>query len=169
MGFVPAGAGDPSYGETAALLLALTAEMGFHVREVKTVTGGFEVPDDVWRAMDPQAVPIMQPSLKTAPPGWDDPLPEVDIEVGEDGKVYASVQEELNARYDAENAALAEAGVETTGGTWAGTPELNGPVEESETDRESIRAWARENGHDVADKGRLKQTVIDAYLMAQAE
>lgn len=165
MGFVPVGAGDPEYGATASLLLALTEEMGFHVREVRTVKGGFEVPDEVWRAMDPQAVPVMAPSLKTAPPGWDEPLREVDVEVGEDGKVYASVQDELNAEYDAHNAALVAAGVETTGGTWAGTPELN--AEEPEPDRETIREWARENGHEVADKGRLKQAVIEAYAAAQ--
>lgn len=30
-------------------------------------------------------------------------------------------------------------------------------------DLDSIRAWARENGHTVAERGRIKQSVIDAY------
>lgn len=32
---------------------------------------------------------------------------------------------------------------------------------------ETIRAWAREHGHRVADRGRLPQAVIDAYRAEQ--
>lgn len=31
------------------------------------------------------------------------------------------------------------------------------------TDLEEVRAWARAHGHTVADTGRVKQTVLDAY------
>ncbi|WP_137802897.1 Lsr2 family protein [Kocuria sp. 2SI] len=31
----------------------------------------------------------------------------------------------------------------------------------------AIRAWARENGHDVSDRGRVPNSVIDAYEAAQ--
>lgn len=30
-------------------------------------------------------------------------------------------------------------------------------------DLDAVRAWARENGHAVADRGRIKQSVLDAY------
>jgi len=31
------------------------------------------------------------------------------------------------------------------------------------TDLDDVRAWARDNGHTVADRGRIKQSVLDAY------
>jgi len=31
------------------------------------------------------------------------------------------------------------------------------------TDLDDVRAWARDNGHTVADRGRIKQTVLEAY------
>ncbi|MFP3786671.1 histone-like nucleoid-structuring protein Lsr2, partial [Burkholderia sp. SIMBA_024] len=30
-------------------------------------------------------------------------------------------------------------------------------------DLDDIRKWARENGHTVSDRGRVAQTIIDAY------
>lgn len=30
-------------------------------------------------------------------------------------------------------------------------------------DLDDVRAWARNNGHTVADRGRVKQSVLDAY------
>ncbi|WP_299036851.1 Lsr2 family protein [uncultured Pseudokineococcus sp.] len=35
------------------------------------------------------------------------------------------------------------------------------------TDLDDVRAWARENGHPVADRGRVKQSVLDAYDAAR--
>lgn len=34
-------------------------------------------------------------------------------------------------------------------------------------DLDEVRAWARENGHTVADRGRIKQSVLDAYDAAR--
>ncbi|NNH23471.1 hypothetical protein HLB09_10285 [Pseudokineococcus marinus] len=31
------------------------------------------------------------------------------------------------------------------------------------TDLDDVRAWARENGHEVAARGRVRQAVLDAY------
>jgi len=31
------------------------------------------------------------------------------------------------------------------------------------TDLDEVRAWARDNGHTVAERGRIKQAVLDAY------
>lgn len=33
-------------------------------------------------------------------------------------------------------------------------------------ERDQIRAWARENGHDVGDKGAIAQAIVDAYREA---
>lgn len=33
-------------------------------------------------------------------------------------------------------------------------------------DLAEVRAWARENGHEVSDRGRVPQTVLDAYDQA---
>ena len=30
----------------------------------------------------------------------------------------------------------------------------------------AVRAWARENGHKVSDRGRVSQEVLDAYKAA---
>lgn len=31
------------------------------------------------------------------------------------------------------------------------------------TDRSAVRVWARENGHDVSDKGRISEDILSAY------
>lgn len=45
--------------------------------------------------------------------------------------------------------------VATTAGTSKSAHDLN-----------AIRSWAKENGHEVADKGRIAQKVMDAYYKA---
>jgi len=37
----------------------------------------------------------------------------------------------------------------------------------SKSDTAKIRAWAKENGHQVSDRGRIHQSVKDAYYAAQ--
>lgn len=36
------------------------------------------------------------------------------------------------------------------------------------SDLNEIRAWARENGHEVSDRGRVAQTIVRAYDAAHA-
>ncbi|WP_298590929.1 Lsr2 family protein [uncultured Kocuria sp.] len=36
----------------------------------------------------------------------------------------------------------------------------------SDPDTAKIRAWAKENGHEVSDRGRIHQTIKDAYYAA---
>lgn len=31
---------------------------------------------------------------------------------------------------------------------------------------QAVRAWARDNGHDVSDRGRVSKTLLDAYAAA---
>ena len=60
---------------------------------------------------------------------------------------------------------FAEAGRKTTrsGGARNTRTRASG----SDPDTAKIRAWAKENGHDVSDRGRIHQTVKDAYYAAQ--
>ena len=37
------------------------------------------------------------------------------------------------------------------------------PARSSTDDRAAIRQWARENGHEVSDRGRLSAGVVEAY------
>lgn len=37
----------------------------------------------------------------------------------------------------------------------------------SSVDLAAVRAWAKENGHQVSDRGRLPKTVLDAYTASQ--
>ncbi|NLT25522.1 MAG: Lsr2 family protein [Microbacteriaceae bacterium] len=41
------------------------------------------------------------------------------------------------------------------------------PTAGPKRDLAAIRKWARANGHEVADRGRIPQAVIDAYEAAQ--
>ena len=59
----------------------------------------------------------------------------------------------------------AEAGRKTTrGGGSRGTRTRAAGGGDSDTAK--IRAWAKENGHGVSDRGRIHQTVKDAYYAA---
>lgn len=51
-------------------------------------------------------------------------------------------------------------------GTATGTASPDAPASASGRDKEqtrAIREWARTNGHDVSDRGRIPITVIEAY------
>lgn len=82
MGFVPASHRNHNeYGHTAALLLQMADEMGLDPHVVKTVTGGFEVPDAISVVLNPPP-PELEP-----PTWWKCPAPEVDVETAPDGRV----------------------------------------------------------------------------------
>ncbi len=46
-------------------------------------------------------------------------------------------------------------------------PKQARPTGKSNPDTAAIRQWARENGHQVSDRGRIHQSVKDAYYAAQ--
>ena len=155
MAFVPSDPSQSTYGELASLLLQMTDEMGLHVWTVRTVPGGFEVHDDVAAVLNGEkiftkdlgeAVAILNAG-KTPPPSWSQPLDKVDVEYNpEDGKYYAVIETPDSPPVDEERVQTA--------------------IDAPEVHRETIRAWAKENGYEVADKGQLKQSVIDAYYAA---
>ncbi|GAB3263648.1 histone-like nucleoid-structuring protein Lsr2 [Nocardioides dilutus] len=43
----------------------------------------------------------------------------------------------------------------------------SGSARNSAVDLTAVRAWARENGHQVSDRGRLPKAVLDAYTASQ--
>jgi hypothetical protein len=57
-----------------------------------------------------------------------------------------------------------EAGTKVSGRrTGAGRSIRSKRASDASVDLTAVRAWARENGHQVSDRGRLSQTVLDAY------
>ena len=64
-------------------------------------------------------------------------------------------------------ASLHEVGLAT--GTGQSLGELGGaPAPEPKPPKPAVvRAWARQQGHDVADKGRIRPELVEAYLAAR--
>lgn len=150
--FVPAGPFEQ--GNVATWLLYSADENDIDRRSIKTTRGGFNIPDELAAAIGivPEVGPVVVAAApvpevpaseepKTPPPGWEDPLPAPDVEFV-DGKVYLT--EEAQER-EAE------------------------PAEAEQADREDIRAWAKENGYNPAEKGALKKSVLEAYAAAHGE
>lgn len=141
------------YGNTAALLLAMAEEQGLHPRVVETVLGGFLVPDSI------------SDLLKAAPPeGWDEPLQKPDVEYI-DGKYYITADgidesDPIQESMEDEFVTPGEAASDEV------TPE---EAAEGNVPLDVIRQWAKENGHPVADKGRIKQSVVEAFYAAHNE
>lgn len=54
-------------------------------------------------------------------------------------------------------------GAEGTDPAGGGTPNGEG------IDRAAVRQWARANGYEQSDRGRLAQSVVDAFLAAQSQ
>lgn len=46
------------------------------------------------------------------------------------------------------------------------TRSMGARASKSDPDTAKIRAWAKENGHEVSDRGRIHQSVKDAYYAA---
>lgn len=75
-----------------------------------------------------------------------------------------SEQEELEAvlkKYQ-------EKGRKSRGQNGRGRGRGQGPLTNSLEEREKIRAWAKSNGHEVADRGRIANEIIFAYRAAEA-
>lgn len=148
--FVPNG---ESQGLTATWLLHSADENDIDRRSIKTTRGGFNIPDDLAAAIgyapkvaesEAPAPPVPAVTLpaaedKTPPAGWDEPQPTPDVVVGSDGKIYLT-----------DEAAAREAAP-------------------AEMDREVVRAWAKEQGLNPAQKGALKKSVMDQYAAAHPE
>lgn len=171
MGFIASQIHLPEYGETAALLLAMAEEMGYDPQyTVHTVLGGFEAPDAVTDVLQGKAiftrdigeVVALGNAGKTPPPGWDEPLPPVDIEVGEDGKIYLTAEAAQVIKdtvLDEGPEAVADELLILAAETIVASPGLS-PYDPA------IREWAKANDVPVGDKGRMAQSVLDAWTAA---
>jgi hypothetical protein len=100
-----------------------------------------------------------------------------------DGRAYEIDLSDDNAARLRESLASFIAAARKSGGSAAGTrrvhkpaPEMTAPkmtatagLRSQPLDREqtaAIRAWARQNGHKVSDRGRIAKTVVDAFQAA---
>ena len=59
---------------------------------------------------------------------------------------------------------FADAGRKTT--RRGGTRSPRSRASNSDPDTAKIRAWAKDNGHEVSDRGRIHQSIKDAYYAA---
>lgn len=89
---------------------------------------------------------------------------------GLDGRQYEIDLSEENAATLRDSLAdFIAAARKTTSGRTAKMTSRNGDGGRVRADREqtaAIREWARQNGHTVADKGRIPKAVVDAYHAA---
>jgi hypothetical protein len=54
-----------------------------------------------------------------------------------------------------------------SGATRSARAKRSGNSGNSAVDLAAVRAWAKENGHQVSDRGRLPKAVLDAYTASQ--
>ncbi|PLC10814.1 hypothetical protein AUQ48_15935 [Kocuria flava] len=85
-----------------------------------------------------------------------------------DGKDYEIDLSEANAeKLRGALRPFAQAGRKTTTRSSGGGPRgTRSRGSGSDPDTAKIRAWAKENGHEVSDRGRIHQTIKDAYYAA---
>ncbi len=105
------------------------------------------------------------------------------VSFGLDGRAYEIDLSDDNAARPRESVASFVAAAGTSGGSAAGnrrgqrtTPKTTAPKTTASSGPRSqllgreqtaaIRAWARQNGHQVSDRGRVAKTVVDAFQAA---
>ena len=91
-----------------------------------------------------------------------------------DGRAYEIDLSEDNAARLRDSLASFVAAARKSGGSVAGgrrAPKMTAssgarpqPLDREQT--AAIRAWARQNGHQVSDRGRISKTVVDAFQAA---
>lgn len=163
--FIPCSTED--YPATAQLLLAMAAEAGHNIWAVNTVNGGFEVPEDI-------AAQLLGGTTEgTPPPGWDEPLPPSDVEFV-DGKYMLTdeararmVDEIKNPRAGVALPVTLVAPVEQDPAFLVALTEAM--LAPAAAGREEIRTWAKSRGYQVADSGKLKQAVMEAFRAAHPD
>ncbi len=89
-----------------------------------------------------------------------------------DGKSYEIDLSDENAARLRDALATYVAAARRSGGSGRGgraARPADAPAPPARTDREvtaAIRAWARENGHEISERGRIPKAVVDAYHAA---
>ncbi|MFF3407501.1 Lsr2 family protein [Streptomyces sp. NPDC002742] len=86
---------------------------------------------------------------------------------GLDGKTFEIDLNDKNAaKLRKLLAPYVEAGRKLSGKASGGARGRGGPAKTNGEDTVAIRAWARENGYDVNDRGRVPATIREAYHKA---
>ena len=93
------------------------------------------------------------------------------VEFSVDGTSYTiDLTDKEAAGFDKALAMYIEHATKTSGGTAGGRKRSSTGGESgssrSKDELANIRAWAQENGHQVSERGRIKQDVLDAYHAA---
>jgi hypothetical protein len=129
-------------GDFAAFVFAVIDEQGFdRKRDISTVRGGFEISPRLWAALHPDEKRTIEPPLTG----------QIQVE-----PPPAPAEEPANAPDEEPAAPL--------------TPDhIEGAPASHNVDRETVRAWAKEQGIEVAERGQLKKSVLEAYDAAHAE
>lgn len=174
-------------GATAAFLMQLADELDIDQRSIRTTRGGFMVPDELLivdgvQVLEEPPVPLLavpDDGPKEPPEGWYDiELPTPDVELDEPtGQVFLTTEAFL---HELKHGTVVVEDV--TPPVTLGTQESIGPLGDEvraqnaayepesgeEADRETIRAWAKSQGIEVADKGALKRSVLTAFEIAHS-
>src|SRR5215469_6285447 len=92
------------------------------------------------------------------------------VTFGLDGVTYEIDLNEDNANNLREHLAEYIASARRTGGRVkrGGSPVVAGGSGRNREQTQAIREWAKKNGHEVSDRGRIPAAVIDAFEAAQA-
>lgn len=143
-------------GGTATLLLSLADEHEIDRKSIIRTRGGFSVPHALAALLQNPAPPIA-PTDQSPPDGWyETEMPTPDVEFDEAGRVVLTAE--------AVDTAIANGAVFVEDSPTDGEDD-----DASSPDREKVRAWAKERGLSVADRGALKKSILDAYAEAHLE
>lgn len=168
--FVPNG---ESQGLTATWLLHTADENGLDRRSIKTTRGGFNVPDELAaclsgeKAVPAPPVEVAQVEMPEVGSQFIPELPRVDVQFDAGGRIVLT--DEAAEREITEGSVVIETDPAfadlISEVAAARESELNSAdfSDEPVVDREVVRAWAKANGHEPAEKGALKKSVMEAY------
>lgn len=169
--FVPNG---ENQGVTATWLLHTADENDIDRRSIKTTRGGFNVPDALAAALGLAEPVVMVPEIPVEaryidpPDGWyETPLPKVDVQIDAEGRVVLTA--EAAEREIAEGTVVVEPTQNSA--DFSDEPVVTAVqvvTTITEVDREVVRAWAKDQGLFVAEKGALKKSVLEAYAASHS-
>jgi hypothetical protein len=89
------------------------------------------------------------------------------VRFGLDGRDYDIDLSDVNAKTIRDTLAPFVANARKVGGRPT-RAQVNGGGRSSREETAAIRAWARQNGHELSDRGRIPKAVIEAYQASGA-
>lgn len=146
MSYTHVPASNDEKGETASYLIALAKEQGYDHKLIRTDNHGFLVPSE-WNfgadeIGEQEIVPfiVLENDIRADGPESPQRQPDVQVTVDAEGNLYLA---SLEVEAEAEAAIVSEL-----------------PY------REQVRAWAKENGYEVGERGAIKKDYYTWYEIA---